>query len=139
MHASFYKVSPIGIALCAIVYIILGIIIYSQWTLGKCWPELVNHMQKQADCISTRVYLGAFFSAALIAYVMGCFFNLVHANTPASGVLIGFLVWIGFIIPTTFSPVIFGKKPIGMFWLDAVYYLIAYVVIGLITAKFNSP
>ncbi|MBS0652464.1 MAG: DUF1761 domain-containing protein [Verrucomicrobia bacterium] len=135
---NFLKVNPIGIALSAIAYIILGIVVYSQWMLGKCWPELVNHMQKQADSISIRVYLGTFFSAALIAYAMGCFFNLVHANTLASGILIGFLVWIGFIIPTTFSPVIFGKKPLGMFWLDAVYYLIAYIVIGLITAKFNS-
>ncbi|MBS0649804.1 MAG: DUF1761 domain-containing protein [Verrucomicrobia bacterium] len=138
MHAIFYKVSPIGIAISAIAYITLGILIYSQWVLGKFWPELVIHMQKQADSISIQVYLGTFFSAVLIAYGMGCLFNLVPANTMASGVLIAFIVWLAFILPTTFSPVIFGKKPLGMFWLDAVYYLITYLLIGLITAKFNS-
>lgn len=131
------KVSSIGMILSAIAYILLGMIFYSHWLLGRLWPDLVNHMQKRAEGTPSKVYLGAFASAVVIAYALGCFFKLVHGKTIASGIFIGFLIWAGFILPAIFSPVLFGKKPIQMFWLDAVYYLVSYIVVGAITAKFN--
>ena len=135
---AWMKVNLLGIVLGAVSYILMGIVFYSQWALGRFWPDLINHMQKKADGVPVKVYLGAFISASVIAYAMGCFLNITHAKTAASGVLIGLLTWGGFIVPTIFSPVIFGKKPLGMFWLDSVYYLVAYVVLGVITAKFND-
>ena len=131
-------VNPIGILLGAVAYISVGIVFYSRWALGRFWPDLINHMQRQAEGVPTRVYLGAFASAAVISYAMGCFLNMTHAKTIGSGAFIGLLTWAGFILPTVFSPVLFGKKPLGMFWLDAVYYLIAYVVLGVIAARFNA-
>jgi hypothetical protein len=132
------KVNPIGIILGAIAYILMGIVFYSQWALGRFWPDLISHMQRQAEGVPAKVYLGAFISALVISYAMGCFLNIANAKTIGSGVFIGLLTWAGFILPTIFSPALFGKKPLGMFWLDAVYYLTAYVVLGIITAKFNS-
>jgi len=134
---AWLKVSPIGIILSAIAYILLGMVFYSHWILGRFWPDLVNHMQKRAEGIPAKVYLGAFMSAAMIAYAMGCFVKMTQGKTITSGIFIGFLIWAGVILPTIFSPVLFGKKPIQMFWLDAVYYLVAYIVLGAITAKFN--
>lgn len=133
----WFKVNPIGILLGAIVYILFGIVFYSKWGLGRLWVDLVKHMQKQADNTTAVVYIGAFMSAVLIAYVIGCFANLIQAKTLSTGALIGFLVWLGFILPTTFSPVLFGKKPIEMFYLDAVFYLITYIVVSVIVVKFN--
>ncbi len=134
---SWLKVNPIGIGVSAIVYILLGMGFYSRWGLGRFWPDLTNHMQKRADGVPANVYLGAFATALLIAYSMGCFFNLTHGKMIRSGILIGFLAWVGFILPTIFSPVLFGKKPLAMFWLDAGYYLVAYLILGAIAAKFN--
>ena len=131
------KVNPIGIVLSAIAYILLGMVFCSHWILGRFWPDLVNHMQKHAEGVPTKVYLGAFASAAVIAYAMGCFLKMTQGKTIGSGIFIGVLIWAGVILPTIFSPVLFGKKPLQMFWLDAVYYLVAYIVLGAITAKFN--
>ncbi len=132
------RVNPIGILVAAIAYMLIGVVFYSQWVLGRFWPDLVNHMQKRAEGVPTKVYLGAFISATVIAYAMGCFLNMAHAKTIASGVFIGLLAWAGVILPTIFSPVLFGKKSLEMFWLDAVYYLAAYVAVGVITARFNA-
>jgi len=95
-------------------------------------------MQKQADGVPTKIYLGAFLSAALIAYAMGILLNLTRAKTALSAALIGLLIWAGFILPTIFSPTLFGKKPVGMFLLDSIYYLIAYISIAVISAKFRK-
>jgi len=132
------KVNPIGIIFGTIIYISLGVIFYSRWILARFWPALVNHMQKQAEGLPVKVYLGALISGAVISYAMGCLLNIAHAKTLTSGAFLGFLTWAGFILPTIFSPVLFGKKPIEMFWLDAVYYLIAYVALGTLAAKFKS-
>lgn len=131
------KVNPIGVVVSACAYIVAGVIFYSHWALGKLWMPLVKHMQKQAEKRSILVYLGAFISALLIAYIMGCVNNLARTKEPKEGAFLGFLIWIGFVIPTIFSPVLFGKKAVGMFWLDAIFYLIVYAVIGAIMAKFN--
>lgn len=132
------KVNPIGIIIGAIAYILLGIIFYSPLVLGRFWPDLISHMQKKAESVPIAVYSAAFISAALIAYAIGCFLNIAHAKTMTSGILIGLLIWAGFILPTIFFPVLFGKKPIGMFWLDVIYYLVAYITLGIITVKFNT-
>ena len=132
------KVNPFGILFAAIAYIFLGIIFYSPYWLGRFWPNLVTHMQKQADGIPSKIYLGAFISAAIIAYAMGFLLSLTRAKSTLSAVLLGFLIWAGFILPTIFSPALFGKKPMAMFWLDSIYYLIAYISIALITMKFNK-
>lgn len=132
------KVNPIGVVLGIISYMLLGLIIYSRWILGRLWPDLTSHMQKKADGVPIQVYLGSFICALLVAYAMGCLLNLTRATTIASGFLIGVILWAGFILPTILAPVLFGKKPLEMFWLDAVFYLLAYVTIGMLAAKFNA-
>ncbi len=133
----WFKVNPLGILLAAAAYLLMGAFFYSQWGLGRFWTTLTKHMQKEADHATAKVYLGAFACALLIAYAMGCLMNLLQTKTFSSGIMIGFLGWLGFVLPTTFSPVLFGKKPIEMFWLDAIYYLIAYLVMGAIIARLN--
>lgn len=134
---SWFRVNPIGVFLAPVIYLLVGMLFYTHWLLGRFWPGLVAHMQKKAIGIPSKIYIGTCLSAAVIAYVMGCFMNIARAKSAFSGGLIGFLIWIGFIIPTTFSPVLFGKKPLEMFWLDAIYYFIIYVSIGIMTAQFN--
>ena len=104
------KVNPLGGLLGAITYILLGVVLYSRWILGRFWPDLVNHMQKRAEGVPIKVYVGTFISPAVIAYAMGFVLNMVHEKTICSGVFIGLLVWAGFILPTIFSPVLFGKN-----------------------------
>lgn len=131
------KVNPIGVVLGVISYILLGIIFYSRWILGKFWPVLTSHMQKKADGVPLQVYLGSIISALLVAYAMGCLLNLIRAKTITSGLLLGIVLWAGFILPTIFAPVLFGKKPLEMFWLDSIFYLIAYITLGILSAKFK--
>jgi hypothetical protein len=135
---TWLKVNPIGVIIGALSYLLIGAIFYSQRGLARFWPDLTQHMQKQADSMTLKVYVGAFLSASLIAYGMGCLTNLFQVKAQPLGFLTGFLVWVGFILPTIFSPVLFGKKPIEMFLLDALYYLIIYTVIGWIAVKFNT-
>lgn len=131
------KVNSIGILLSAITYIFMGYILYGRKGFSRFWPDLVKHMQKKADISTTTVYLTSFASAILISYIMGCLIRIVRAHSSFTGILVGFLVWIGFILPTIFTPVLFGKKPLEMFYLDAIFYLIIYLAIGYITARFN--
>ena len=102
---TWLKVNPIGVLVGALSYMLLGAIFYSQRGLARFWPDLTQHMQKQADRTTIKVYFGAFLSAILIAYGMGCFINLFQVKTQSLGILIGLLVWVGFILPTIFSPV----------------------------------
>ena len=112
---AWMKVSPLGVVFGAVSYILMGIVFYSQWALGRFWPDLINHMQKKADGVPVRVYLGAFISASVIAYAMGCFLNITHAKTAASGVLIGLLTW-GDSLCQPFSLLLFlGKNLLGCF------------------------
>jgi len=125
-----------GILIAAATYLVVGVISYSRWGLGRYWEKHISHMRLDVPLQNFRAILGAFVSAIVVSYFMGIFQNIMNVEDILTGAFVGLLVWIGFIWPTIFSPVLFGRKPIQMFWLDSLYYFIVYIAIGAITAGF---
>lgn len=133
----WFKVSLAGVVVSAIVYIIIGLAIYSHWGLGRWWPYLSKTVEKEGMHHKTASIIGNAVIALVIAFFLACVFRLAHGANVTTGMFLGFLIWIGFVMPTLLTPVLFGKKTLQMFYLDTAAFLIAYLVMGGVTAHFN--
>lgn len=46
----------------------------------------------------------------------------------------GFWIWLGFVVPVMAGDTLFAKKPMGLLWIGAGYYLVQLLVMGAILA-----
>ncbi len=53
---------------------------------------------------------------------------------PVEGALAGVITWLGFVATTRASAVLFEKRPLGLYWINAGYDLISLALMGTILA-----
>lgn len=143
IHVNF-----LGVILAAAAYFLLGAIWYSPKALGGFWmkhegPEGDKYVGPSGDkhagcdkcdmskcCVSS--YVGEFVLDLVSAYMLALFIGLTHAPTAKHGLIIGLLVWLGFLFPTQLSGVIWGKRSFKCFLVHILFLLVAFLVMGAI-------
>jgi hypothetical protein len=134
---SLGEVSYVAIIVVTIINIILGMIWYSPQVLGKAWQDAM-HMSDSDAQYSVKSILGAFVVALITAWVMAIFIDWLHATTVAAGVITGFFVWLGFVATTHFSGVLWARKPLKAYFIDAGFYLVNFIIMGGILGAWQS-
>ena len=107
---------------------------------GKTWASMAGvDLSKRPP--GSKIAKSMFFMIAgslIMAWVLD--HALIFANFylgssgPASGLMVGALNWLGFIVPVTLGVVLWENKPWKLFILNAAYYLAALCLMGLILA-----
>lgn len=83
---------------------------------------------------TAKAYAIAFVGALVLAGAIGHFVGQAHPVTAMTGLKVGFYLWLGATVTTSLPSLIFEKRPAGLFYLNIGYYLVQYLVIGLILA-----
>lgn len=76
-------------------------------------------------------YFGQFIASLIMFYILAWLIGGLDRMTLGGGVTIGFLSWLGFVVPTKFGDAIWGGKMI-LFWLAIGNSLITLLVTGAI-------
>jgi hypothetical protein len=131
-----FDVSWVGVILATVATVIIGGFWYSPALLGPFWAR--SHLfdlnvLKPSPISYGLAVLGAFVEAL----VLGVLIKYLPVTSILNGAYVGFLVWLGFVVTTQFSAVIWAKKPLGAFAVDITCYLITLVVSGAILAFFK--
>ena len=53
------------------------------------------------------------------------------------GAFFGFMAWLGFAAPTSYATALFSGKPKQLWLIDSMYYLVSFVLAGLILAAWR--
>lgn len=128
----------IAIAIAAVVNMTIGGLWYSPVLFGEAWIKLMGFSQKQIDETKSRGMarsygLIAVFSV-VIAFVLAQLISYMGLFGLQNALSLGFSVWLGFIATTKANDVIFGKKPIKLYIIDAGYYLVSILAMSVILA-----
>jgi hypothetical protein len=143
----------LGFALAIVANIILGFIWYAPWfPTGKVWlrhqgldPSNMPKMKGAAMAMSMVLMLvGAVLMMFVFAHTNGVYLDAFR-NTATGGragyhlsvmdgVMGGFFTWLGFIVPLNLNAVAFERKPWGLFFVNAGYYLVTLVLAGILIA-----
>ncbi|MBS4167642.1 DUF1761 domain-containing protein [Parachlamydia sp. AcF125] len=120
---------PIFVTAC--IYIALGMLWYSPWLFGTIWLKEMNLVPEQIRTPWIES-LSAFLMALLMSYILSQFVVLTNSYTLTQGACLGFLIWLGFIVPTLFSNVLWEKKPIKVYLIHISLVLLFLVISGSI-------
>ena len=127
------QVNYLAVLVTGIVLFVLGGLWYSPVLFGKKWLTLVGVPEAELRRAGTPVnYLLVLVAEIVTAYVLALAINWSGVTDPAGGALVGFLLWLGLAGATTFMTYTFSARPRGLWLIDTLYTLVAFVVGGVI-------
>jgi Protein of unknown function (DUF1761) len=129
----------LAVIVAAVVIFALGGLWYSPLLFAKRWIALQGRTEEQeraqaAAANMPLLYLSAFITSLLIAWIMG----MLMAHFPATamgavhGAVFGFFCWLGFAASTSYATAIFSGKPKQLWLIDSAYNLVSFVLAGII-------
>ena len=136
LDANFY----IAVIVAAIVSFIIGGIWY-QPLFGKAWMAALGKteadkeaMRKQAPKGFVAALIGALISSFVLALFLeyGRLANVGLPSSVAGGLVVGFLVWFGFLMTTTVAGAIFEGRSRKLVGINVGFTFVSYLVMGLI-------
>mgnify|MGYP001575846479 FL=1 len=131
-------VNFVAVVVAAIANMIIGSVWYAPPVFGKIWMELSGITGKKINEAKKRgmgkAYFAAFISSLVMSYVLACFIDYTGSTTASGGAQTGFWLWLGFIAPIQLGMVLWEGKPIKLYILNILHYLVTLMVMGVILA-----
>lgn len=129
-----------AVLVAAIVTMVLGYIWFGP-LFGKLWMRLngftMETMSAQKGKMA-QMYIIMFIGALVTAYVLAGvhIFASTYLNIGGidSGILAGFMSWLGFTAPVTVNYTLTTQKSWKLWAVNSGYYLVSFVVMGIILA-----
>jgi hypothetical protein len=130
-------VNYLAVAAAAILAFGFGSLWYGV-VLAKPWMTAQGFTREEleADSGSRGKTFGLTFLVYLfLALVMAMLVDLTKPATVEQGVWLGLMAWFGFMVPVNLTGVLYARKGLALFVIDAVYQLIiALMVAAVVTA-----
>jgi hypothetical protein len=118
----------------AVAKIVLAALWYSPALFLRPWQRMSGitaaQMQERMGSTLAVDVVGSFLMAFVLAYAIG----YAEATTALQGLVIGFWIWLGFIVVATIHTVTYERKPFVLFLLHNGYHLLSLVVMSVIFA-----
>lgn len=121
----------IAVIIATIVNNALAMAWYSPKFLGTVWAK-EHQFDLETLKPSPLHFIGAVLVSFLTAFVFSLIINWVGINTSFEGMALGFLIWLGFVVTTHFSGVIWAKKPFKVYLIDTGFQLVSLLIMGAI-------
>jgi hypothetical protein len=126
-------VNWVAILGAGIVSMILGFIWYGP-LFGKQWMKLTGLTKKDAEKAKKKgmgkTMLAGFIATLVTAFVLVHILVLAGSNTFGDGVMTGFWIWLGFFAPVMLGMVLWEGKPVNLYLLNVLYWLVNLAVMG---------
>lgn len=134
MAINFLAVFAASVAALAV-----GALWYSPLLFGKAWMKEVGIGPAQMEEIKKKKGMGKRYALAYLICLLSSFsFGLLASRVgvihPGGALKLALLLWVGFILPPVFSPVLWQGKSLKLFALNGGYYLAFLTAIALVLA-----
>ncbi len=122
----FESINVLAVVAAALVHMITGLVWFSGKLFGKQWVELTKQELKPAR----QWLLAGLVGHLLLALVLAVVVHLTHATSLIEGMLVGILMWIGFIVPLEIGELIWEKIPFRLFTIRIGNHIVAMSLAG---------
>jgi hypothetical protein len=124
------NINIVAVLVAGIAHMATGLIWFSPRFFGKQWMELTKQELKP-----DRTWIVAgIVGHQLIAFVLAVVVCLANATTIVDGILVGILIWIGFIVTLETGELIWEKIPFKLFAIRIGNHFVALSIAGAIIA-----
>ncbi|MCB9362103.1 DUF1761 domain-containing protein [Candidatus Woesearchaeota archaeon] len=124
-----------------ILVFIIGAMWYTPLLFGKTWMKLVGIKHRDMEKANMKNMMGQMVTAFIMNFIMvlvvWVLAKLLELNTFLDGMTLGLFLWVGLIMTTMINPVLWEKKPLKLFFINAGMYLVTIpLATGLVAALF---
>ena len=124
-------VNYIALLVASVVGYIIPMIWYAPPLFGKQWMKYAGIKEMK---MSPSVMFFGFIITIVFNFVIAWIVSLANAATFVQGMGIGALLWLGFIATSQLDGVLYVKKPLALYWITSIQYLISMAVVAGILA-----
>ena len=133
------NVNWLAVILSAVISMVVGSIWYGP-LFGKRWMKLVSFTKEELEKGKKdmpKTY-GMMFAGSLVtSFVLAITIGMAPLVDIATGVIIAFWVWVGFVVAVKLSDVLFEKKPWELFLIECGYYLVFLLLAGALIGSWR--
>lgn len=131
------QIALMGILSAVIFNILLGIIWYSPNILGGLWLRSYKFSRSVLTKPNIDQFIRTIIVSIVMSFVVWIFIATLNVHDTLHAIKTGILLWLGFIATTEYSAVIWEKKPISGYLIDAGYWLVSLIVVCPIIAHWH--
>ncbi len=128
----FEDLNTWAIVVSAIISMVIGTFWYSPMTsIGRSWMRLTGVSQSKPSGAEMIKVMGAgFLTAAVFSTVLAIILRIANATSVYDGIVIGSIIWVGFIVTNYLGGVIWEKKPFNLFLIYVGYEALRIVAVA---------
>ena len=118
-----------AVIVAALIYMVLGSLWYSKLMFGPSWARASG--RKIEDMSGANSGYAAMIIAALLqAFLLANLIRDIGITTGKNGLLLGIILWAGFVAATSLGDHLFGGRPWKLWQLNTSYYLVVLLING---------
>ncbi len=136
IHINYLAVLMAGIAYFAVGALWYMGLFRKTWSKLMGFDKLSKNQRKEMKKKAGKNYIFAFLANLLTAYCL--VFNVLsgqnffHVSGVFAGLNAGFWTWLGFIATSQLNSIFFDSKPWKFYFINVGYYLVSFLVMGII-------
>lgn len=130
-----------AIIVASISNMILGMIWYNPSVFGSAWMRMsgikMPSKEEMKNMNMSGYYFAAFIGALVTGTILAHFISWTGAASIVDGLVLSSIIWVGFIATSLLAGVLWEGKPIALYFLNSLYYLVAYAIMSVILVLWN--
>ncbi len=127
-----FEINIVAVVIATVASMAIGFAWFSPVLFGKTWLRLVGLSEEDAGEGAMPAILGSLVATIVLLVIMSIFIDIAQADDVATGALIGFLIWLGFVATTSVTNLLFSRRPLKLWLIEAGDHLVAMIVAGAI-------
>lgn len=133
------EVNYLALILAVVASMAIGFVYYMTPFIAKPWMKLMGYSKEDvkptgnemAKMYGTSAVL-ALVTAFILSNVMTMSMAYFNYDGISTGLMSGFWMWLGFVMPVQLTDVLFSKKPIKLFAINTGYQLLSLLAMGVV-------
>ena len=128
-----FEANWIGVVVVTVIGMVVGFVWYAPRVMGNRWMAYVGTTEADLKARGGRVValISNLIGSALTAYVIATHLQMIGITGIGEGIVLGLIVWIGFMFTTSWVGNVFEKRPIGLTVLNNLYYSITFMLMAI--------
>ncbi len=127
----------LAILLAGAANVVLGMLWYNPRLFGSAWMRMINMTPEQAELGTKRMPLMAaigFVAAVFMAWVLSVVQTAFGVYDVYGALDVGFWIWAGFVAPILLGVVLWEAKPVALYLINVLFWLISILSMSVILA-----
>lgn len=138
MVFDFAGINWLAVIVAAVLGVAIGFVWYMPQVFGRRWAATIGRDLPSSAEVSPAIYLVNVVQALVVAYVLALLISGLGVASLAEGIIVGFVVWLGFAAVPALNAVLFERRSLEYWMINAGYALVSIVAMAAVIALMGA-